>query len=281
MSRNYQNILQISQSESSDRIDLAYRISQERYLRLTSKGPLRYYRHVLLTDADEAYRALSSQSIQDRVELTESACRLDQQLQNHTSPTTLNRPVSILSRRVNALRTGITRKPPVKSSIKKPFTVGRFVELEDKKAVSSRWSETISQKPQRIKSVRLTYADMKETWGDPALVEKYSKKELEDLFCKEVIFRLEGDMVRYSSRQELLAMATAWQIPLFQANLLIAQIVESVRTHQLHLPGRKEKELYRAQGSKKDHLSMLVMLTFCVLMFILFDFLVLMVLRNG
>lgn len=60
------------------------------------------------------------------------------------------------------------------------------------------------------------------------------RAEVEDRFCLSVIYRLEGDFIRYSARQELLGLARQMQIHPFRANLLMAQIVEAVRRHRLY-----------------------------------------------
>ena len=68
----------------------------------------------------------------------------------------------------------------------------------------------------------------------------------EDDFCREVIYRLEGDLIRYDSRHELLELAHQWGIHAFRANMLIAQIVEAVRQNKLY---ESEAE---AQGMATD-----------------------------
>ncbi len=60
------------------------------------------------------------------------------------------------------------------------------------------------------------------------------RAEVEDRFCLLVLYRLEGDLIRYTARQELLGLARKMEIHPFRANLLMAQIVESVRQHKLH-----------------------------------------------
>lgn len=77
----------------------------------------------------------------------------------------------------------------------------------------------------------------------PAATTPRERDLIEDDFCKEIIFRLEGDLIRFDSRRELLQIAQEWGVPIFQANLLMAQIVESVRHHGLFAAnsGRKEK----------------------------------------
>ena len=66
--------------------------------------------------------------------------------------------------------------------------------------------------------------------------------QTEDAFCKEVIYRLEGDLIRYDSRKELLKIAADRDIGLFKANMLIAQIVEAVRQNNLYEPSSRERE---------------------------------------
>lgn len=67
--------------------------------------------------------------------------------------------------------------------------------------------------------------------------------KIEDDFCLEVLFRLEGDLLRYSNRRDLLKLAMEAGIADFRANLLIAQIVESVRRHKLYEPSEQETAL--------------------------------------
>jgi hypothetical protein len=83
---------------------------------------------------------------------------------------------------------------------------------------------------------------------------------IEDHFCREVIYRLEGDLIRYTSRCELLKIAADWEIPLFHANMLIAQIVEAVRHNKLYDIGRREKEFWlppRPQNDKRRRIILL------------------------
>jgi hypothetical protein len=55
------------------------------------------------------------------------------------------------------------------------------------------------------------------------------------------LYRLEGDLIRFDSRRELLQIARQWQIDTFRANMLMAQIVEAVRQHKLYEPRAAEK----------------------------------------
>ena len=73
--------------------------------------------------------------------------------------------------------------------------------------------------------------------GRMVLPEGRSKREqglVEDEFCREVIYRLEGDLIRFDSRRELLAWAEKMAVGKFRANMLMAQIVEAVRQDKLY-----------------------------------------------
>ncbi|MCK5269596.1 MAG: hypothetical protein KAJ46_02375 [Sedimentisphaerales bacterium] len=197
MSNDYLTILQLTHPVTPDRLDTAYQRSQLRFLRLTRRGPLRFYRNDLLTAVRRAYKALKPSS-------------------DSTSPARLSaQPLSLLARRVADHRQ-ISNRPPVKSAIKN----GAF--LSDRTAVGY-----FGLPP---KQPEITSADRKK------------QNQTEDQFCREVIYRLEGDLIRFDSRRELLRLADNWNIPLFQANLLIAQIVESVRQNKLYLPSPAERK---------------------------------------
>ncbi|MCK5271029.1 MAG: hypothetical protein KAJ52_00570 [Sedimentisphaerales bacterium] len=209
MSNDYLTILQLTHPVTPDRLDTAYQRSQLRFLRLTRRGPLRFYRNDLLTAVQRAYKALKS-SFAPEGSPWMSAARLSA------------RPLSLLARRVADQRQKSDR-PPVKSSVKDgllPFdktTAGRF-----------------GLPP---KQPELTSTDRKK------------QNQVEDQFCREVIYRLEGDLIRFDSRRELLRLADNWNIPLFQANLLIAQIVESVRQNKLYLPSPAERKTRPARSA--------------------------------
>ena len=65
---------------------------------------------------------------------------------------------------------------------------------------------------------------------------------IEDDFCRQVLYRIEGPLLRYRSRRELLHLADQTGIHPFRANLLMAQITESIRQHQLDKPKKNEKQ---------------------------------------
>ena len=81
---------------------------------------------------------------------------------------------------------------------------------------------------------------------------------IEDDFCLEVLYRLEGDLIRFDSRLELLQIAQQWQIPTFRANMLIAQIVEAVRQHKLYKPHFQEIKLQEKTKRSRTRLILSV-----------------------
>ena len=205
MSNDYLTILQLTGPVTPARLDMAYQRSRLRFLRLTRRGPLRFYRNDLLTAVERAYKALKHPSDPTGVEGSSPM----------SAPCLSARPLSLLARRV-AGQSQISDRPPVKSVIKKNF-------LLSDKTTAGRFEPPDQQSD-------LTQADRKK------------QAQVEDLFCHEVIYRLEGDLIRFDSRRELLRLAGNWNISLFQANLLIAQIVESVRQNKLYLPSPAERK---------------------------------------
>ncbi|MCK4629705.1 MAG: hypothetical protein KAT56_11930, partial [Sedimentisphaerales bacterium] len=197
MSNDYLTILQLTHPVTPARLDMAYQRSQLRFLRLTRRGPLRFYRNDLLTAVQRAYKALKHPSNPTGAEGSSPM----------PAPCLSARPLSLLARRV-AGQKQISDRPPVKSAIKRNFL------LSDKTTAGR--LEPHPQQPQRTAA------------------ERKKQAQVEDLFCREVIYRLEGDLIRFDSRRDLLRLADNWNIPLFQANLLIAQIVESVRQNKLY-----------------------------------------------
>jgi hypothetical protein len=212
MSNDYLTILQLTHPVTPDRLDMAYQRSQLRFLRLTCRGPLRFYRNDLLTAVQRAYKALKP-----------SFGPTDAKGSPQMLTTRLSaQPLSLLARRV-ANQEQIPNRPPVKSAIKN----GVF--LSDKTA-AGRFG--LPPKQPEITSTNRKKQD-----------------QVEDQFCREVIYRLEGDLIRFDSRRELLGLADNWNIPLFQANLLIAQIVESVRQNKLYLPSPAERKTRSPRSS--------------------------------
>jgi len=191
MSSDYLTILQLTEPINPQRIEQAYRRSQARYMRLTARGPLRFYRSDLLAAVERAYRNLKN-----------------------PTPKISAQPLSLLARQV-AGQSQIAKnhlynstKPPVKSAVKENSIL-----------------------PERIASIPTRPNQKPST---PHTDDQRTKAQIEDNFCREVIYRLEGDLIRYDSRRELLRLAAEWHIHLFQANMLIAQIVETVRQNKLY-----------------------------------------------
>ena len=57
-------------------------------------------------------------------------------------------------------------------------------------------------------------------------------------------------MIRFDSRRELLQIAADKELNMFRANMLMAQIVESVRQNKLYEPTEEERQLLKRQSVK-------------------------------
>ena len=184
----------------------AYRASRARFVRLTARGPLKFYRTDLLADADRAFSAISQ----------------------------VGRPVaavkSVAAREAEKRgQKGAVSKPPVRSSIT--------------------GSARLSGQP--VKLHRRQVDQVRETKPDVSEAQKQRQALAEDAFCREVLYRLEGDLLRFDSRAELLLISGRMGIGLFRANLLMAQIVESVRQHKLYEPSGEESALSPTPASSE------------------------------
>jgi hypothetical protein len=179
------SVLQVSAGTTGRHLERAWQASRTRFMRLTSKGPLRFYRHDLLKEADHAYQSLSDPSRQ-----------------------------SLPAQQVD-------RRPPVKSSIRTGTILGH-------------------------KPLPLAGRELKK-------VTRQATAKIEDKFCLEVLCRLEGDLLRFSCRRELLGLAQNEGIHGFRANMLMAQIIESVRQHKLYEISGTQKEVgvHKYRGGKK------------------------------
>ncbi|MCH9022655.1 MAG: hypothetical protein IID32_07800 [Planctomycetes bacterium] len=193
-------ILHLRGPLAQDTLDRAYRLSLARYTRLTRRGPLSFYRNVLLDDARSAYVSLTV-SLPNQPNSTTPAIRKDR------------------------------RQPP------KPLCDSRLSEV---KILSS---EPIHLKGRSINEIRHGCA-----------LDKTDQIRLEEAFCREVLYRLEGDLIRYTSRKQLLHIAAQSGLHLFRANLLMAQIVESVRQHKLYKPSKDEKKITRSKTQQNEKL---------------------------
>jgi len=224
MSRDYLTILQLSAPASTEKLDRAYQRSKLRFLRLTQRGPLRYYRKDLLAAAEKAYRQLKQ-------------------------PTTVisERPMSLRARQV-AKQGGRTSKPALSSFISKKYCFFDKIERLPERTGLHRYtglqSRTDYKRGNSINSVPQPQPD-----------KTRQRVYREDLFCRQVIYRLEGELIRYDSRQDLMVLARDLYIGKFRANMLIAQIVESVRQHKLYQPTPKEQHLQK----RKSNLSLVIL----------------------
>jgi hypothetical protein len=230
MSSNYLTILQLCPTVDRSRLDHAYHLSVMRYERLTSAGPLRFYRKRLLSEVERAYESLKN---------------------TLTGPQTPSQPTSQptwLARQAAAHPRPTWEKPPIRSDIREgSILAGHQVKIRGRDISYLRTNGTVN--PQAAaKSDRLSFFQ----------VQQFEKTQgrtqglIEDDFCLEVIYRLEGDLIRFDSRLELLQFARQWQIHTFRANMLIAQIVEAVRHHKLYQPNSQEIPLrVKTKGSRK------------------------------
>jgi len=206
-------ILQLNGAVEPQRLERAYELSRQRYLRLTARGPLRFYRAELLGEAEKAYQALKRGISRQKDDTGAAAKALAK----------VGRPMSLLARQVAGQRHLLEAKGPVKSSIKG----GWLVERQGNGPGAEKGQQVVS--PQ----------------------EKRQRAMVEDEFCREVIYRLEGELIRYNSRRELLEMARQRGIGQFRANMLIAQIVEAVRQHQLYKESQEERKLAQKQRAEE------------------------------
>jgi hypothetical protein len=242
LSRHYR-VLQLAGPVSPVNLEQAVAASRRRYMRLTARGPLRFYRHDLLADTERAYRALCQPSARDY----------------HPKKTWLARQAS--NRNLDL------SKPPVNSLVKtRNFLKGYEITLNARTV--TRIPDQISPQglnehlPDKIitpipGNARLANNEPRPSAsGLRATAEKTSgkktrfmppqsaaeKNRIEDDFCREVLYRLEGPLLRYRSRRELLYLAAQTSILPFRANMLMSQITESIRQHQLDKPAKKEKQ---------------------------------------
>ena len=113
-------------------------------------------------------------------------------------------------------------------------------------------------------------SDAKAVGQNAGQVAQRGKAKVEDDFCLEVIYRLEGDLIRYDSRRELLQIARDRKIHLFRANMLMAQIVEAVRQHKLYEPAPAEMRLKQPARKQRSVIKRLI-LTMAVVLAVIAD----------
>ncbi len=237
---NNQNlvILQLRRPVAGEPLERAYQCSRARYERLTARGPLRYYRRDLLTEANRAYRALKHP--------------------NQVLPAPLPTSQSVVAKNAARQRALDALKTRVLSEARlhpKPILSAKPISLAARRV--SQWQEKQKCQSNRITEQDLSQADAKLARRRQALIE--------DEFCREVIYRLEGDLLRYDSRRELLQIARDRKIQLFRANMLMAQIVEAVRQHKLYEPAPAEMALKQPARRQRSIMKRLVLTTAVVL----------------
>ena len=217
MSSDYHAVLQLTGPVSGPQLQRAYQNSCERLRCLTARGPLRFFRKDLLAEAQRAYRTLSRLSSLP-----------DQHYADPDLPPGLGSSPSIVAR--NAARTGHTAefKGPVNSPVTRRTTLSAGTAMPP-----AQTPDQLAKPPDRSKRAQ-------------ALIE--------DEFCRQVIYRLEGDLIRYTSRQQLLKIAHDQWIPPFRANMLIAQITEAVRQHKLYQPARPSETPRPTPDNRRLHL---------------------------
>lgn len=211
-------ILQLRRPVAGEPLERAYQYSRARFERLTAKGPLRYYRRVLLTEAHRAYQNLKHSNTNRAPQRQHPVV---------PGPQSVVAKNALRQKRMEALKTAISCRPqPAAKAIlsDKPLSLtARHI---------SQWQNKAGFNSPPVTDQDLSQAD--------AILAARRSAQLEDEFCREVLYRLEGDLLRYDSRQELLQIAQDWNIHLFRANMLMAQIVESVRQNKLYHPASAE-----------------------------------------
>jgi len=225
MGESYCTILQLSGAVDAYRLERAYQSSKARYRRLTSEGPLRYYRADLLSDTEKAYRSLRRQ-ISDR-ESREGVAGVEE------SGVAVPKALSVVARRAARLGVAGPLKGPTASSLRR----GCILPAEPKTL--------------RARTVAGYAKETAASGGGGEVRDRLARAAVEDRYCREVIYRLEGDLIRYESRRELLGLAQELGMEAFRANLLIAQIVEAVRQHKLYVDkGLRGRRVRGRRGGK-------------------------------
>lgn len=138
---------------------------------------------------------------------------------------------------------------PRKLSLLARRAAGLGQSTDEKPAMSNRIGEdsVLADDLKALKGRTIAYLRGKAGAGDS------HKAWAEDDFCRGVLHRLEGGLLRYDSRQELLAMAAEKGIHAFRANMLMAQIGEAVRRNKVGtVDGNNDQRV----GNKKLKLMM-------------------------
>ncbi|MBI9015802.1 MAG: hypothetical protein JEZ07_00940 [Phycisphaerae bacterium] len=120
--------------------------------------------------------------------------------------------------------------PEADNTISKPIS----------KSIVARHAATLE-----INKIKNTGADsvLRRQQATPIIDHPGRKAKAEDAFCRDVIHRLEGDLIRFDSRRQLLQIADQLEIGTFRANFLMAQIVEAVRTNKLYITAKHKQAI--------------------------------------
>ena len=234
-------ILQLEGRVTADAIERAYAASRTRYLCLTARDPLHYYRRRLLNDVETAYRRLRTPLV--------AAKRSGDGLVA-AKPSGRAEAARAIPARKSILQQQVAKQPSV------DFRTPLRSAITEKNLLASR-PLTVTA---RTVAGRRDVASRCTSGSRPCSARSLSKRDqalIEDDFCREVFYRLEGDLLRYSSRRELLALAQQSGVHLFRANFLMAQIVECVRQSRSQKSGVRNQEFESSSQEKKMNESFL------------------------
>ncbi|MBN2374874.1 MAG: hypothetical protein JXD22_00635 [Sedimentisphaerales bacterium] len=219
---DYLVILQAGEPLTAERLERAYQVSRARYERLTAeRSGLRYYRKSLLEDVERAYVELKKT-------LADGEGFGRRRFVSGEAGTAGRK--SVVARRVEQLgRTGGGMSGRISLAKERKINLqGRSIGYWQGRANQESRAQGFAGTGQEARQL-----------SEP------DKTAIEDAFCREVICRLEGDLIRYDSRLELLWIARQGEIHPFRANMLMAQIVEAVRQKKLYVASRREMQLWR------------------------------------
>ena len=243
MLKNCLAILQLCEPVRAEQLERAYCSSRTRYELLTAKGPLSFYRRDLLLDMERAYEKLKK----SHYELVNAVNKKTGNEKNTSNKTSTQ---SLTAQRAKVLGVTSALKLPVTSSIKQESILpGKSISLDARKTNYWRGNENAERK---TSEQNITDRKIKNSERQQSLIE--------DDYCREVIYRLEGDIIRYDNRKQLLYIADKLQIHPFRANMLMAQIVEAVRQNRLYLAWPKEHKTKSVRPVKRWAQAMIIAL---------------------
>lgn len=221
---DYLVVLQAGEPLTAERLERAYQVSRARYERLTARSGLRYYRKSLLDDVERAYVELKKT-------LTDGeGCGTKRFVSGELGTASRKSVVARRAEQLGELYKGKSMRISLPKE-RKISLQGRSIRY---------WQERANQESQA--------QGFAGTGREERQLSEPDKTTIEDAYCREVICRLEGDLIRYDSRLELLRIARQWEIHPFRANMLMAQIVEAVRQEKLYVASQREMQLWRKGG---------------------------------